>query len=472
MSTFDEFYDMNPVSHIDQNQWDEKISELHIAFRQMPVLYTPLIDWTNESQMTNGARTTIWTEMLEGDVDIDEIPANAYYIDTNIGVDTRSRTLSSKRYGDKAQLHESSNMWQRFVMNGSRDWRPLMRGMLSSNYIRKHELLARNAFLMQPKEFWTFGGDATNFSEIVSGDILSPEMTLQWALRLGNTGSPVIPGDTAGAKVALCAPGAVYDYRKALAAATTSEAQMWRDAQIYAGQAIRYEIGAHNNVRFQQVPNDKYGENLSVLYNAGAISAQYGVAMPINMGDGAPDPEGTEKIDDVWSVGQKNVTHYIQLEAAADMTKFAKHDIVSIHTQRTADFGVTDGCEFRSGKTIQRRIMSIDATNKRLSFDRPIMSKYASAFQAKPSSGVAGLYYAFVTKATHIGFTLVLGSRGGIMGKIDRPVKFHEPKPIDDFESVWRFVWDEYAGLNLWDPNLFECHFHSITLPKPGGVIG
>ncbi len=71
-----------------------------LQFRTQTVIYTPLVDWaTPESQMTNGARTTIYTEMMEGDVDIDEIPLNAYFIDQTISVDTRSRRLKTTRYG-------------------------------------------------------------------------------------------------------------------------------------------------------------------------------------------------------------------------------------------------------------------------------------------------------------------------------------------------------------------------------------
>lgn len=474
MSTFEQFYDINPVAQVDQNQWDEKDAELVLQFRQQPVVYTNLINWSSESAETNGARTTIHTEMMEGDTDVDEIPMTANYINVTTGVDTRSRTLKSTRYGDKVQLHESQNIFQqwKFGPNGTRDWRPLLRGLLGINVIRKHEILSRNAHLSQPKEFWSFAGNATSFADLGSDDVFSPEILNAWNLRLGNTGSPVIPGDTASAKIALVPPGAIYDFQSKLATADKNEAAMWRDAQLYAGQAIRYEVGGMKNVRFQQVPNNKYGENLSVLYNAGAISAQYGVSLPIHLGDGAPDPEDKSSlVDDVWAVGQKNVVHYIQLEASADMSKFAKSDIVTIHTVRTNYFGVTDGVEVRSGKTIQRRIVAIDATNKRLSFDRPILFKYESPFTATPNSGSAGTFYAFVTKARHVGFGLVLGSRGGIMGKVDRKLKFYEPKPIDDFESVWRFTWDAYEGYNLWEPNLFECHFFSVTLPKPGGVI-
>jgi len=65
-----------------------------------------------------------------------------------------------------------------------------------------------------------------------------------WNLRLGNTGSPVIPGTSAGVRVAICPPGVVYDFLSSLAGATANEASMWRDATLYQ-EKLKYEIGSH-----------------------------------------------------------------------------------------------------------------------------------------------------------------------------------------------------------------------------------
>lgn len=474
MSTFEAFYDVNPVAVIDQNQWTERDAELVLQFRQQPVIYTPLIDWDNKMAQT-GAQTSLTTELLEGDVDTDDIPFTANYINTVTTVDSRSRALAVKRYGDKVQLHESSDIFQQWKFSGGRDWRPLLRGLLGQNVIRKHEILARNAFLLSPKSFWTFAGGGSDFGDITagSGHTFQIDIINEWNLRLGNTGTPVIPGDAASAKLCMLPPGAIYDFMKQLPLAEKNEASMWRDAQLYSGQALRYELGAHKGIRFIQVPNNRYGENLSVLYNAGIITAQYGVTQPIAMGDGAPDPEDTSfKVDDVWMVGQKSVTHYIQLESTANLTKYNLGDLVSIHTSQTDAYGITHGVNFLSGKTIVRRVVKIDNVLKRLSFDRPIMFNYNGAFVGTPdTSGSGNTFYAYVTSAKHIGMCLVLGSRGGIRGAVARPIKFYEPKPIDDFDSVWRFVWDAFEGYNLWEPNLFEVHFCSVTLPKAGGLI-
>jgi len=65
---------------------------------------------------------------------------------------------------------------------------------------------------------------------------------------------------------------------------------------------------------------------------------QYAVIAPINMGDGSPDPESSNVMTRLMKSGgrQKDVVHYIQLEADADMSQFSLGDIISIHTQKTA----------------------------------------------------------------------------------------------------------------------------------------
>jgi hypothetical protein len=93
-------------------------------------------------------------------------------------------------------------------------------------------------------------------------------------------------------------------------------------------------------------------------------------------------------------------------------------------------------------------LVSVDDTNKRLAFDRPIMSNYTVEFASAGSVDEAtpAAFYAYVTKGLHVGFSLVLGSRGGVRGKVMQPIQFYNPVPVDDFESVWRFSYDEIVG--------------------------
>lgn len=459
-TTFEDYYNMNPIAVVDQNVWPDRIAEVIMRFQTGPVIYTPLIDWTNRSQ-TTGASQSIFTELLEGDVDFDEIAMTTMYITDPAYIDSRKRELAVQRFGDKVQLNKTSNIFQQWRASGSRDWRPLLRGVLGNNVVRKIELISRNAYLRAPKAYWTYGGDATSIGTLVAADTFNLAIVNAWNLRLGNTGSPVIPGQAAAVKVAIVPPGVIYDFFSGLAAASANESSMWRDATLYQ-EKLRYEIGTFKNVRFVEVPNDKYGLNNAVLYNTGAIQYQTTVSSAITAGDGSPDPEALA-VDEVWKVGQQDVNHFIQLANTTDMSQFNIGDIVTLHTVRTDAYGVANGVDPLSGRTIHRRVVLKDTGGFTLSFDRPVMRNYSTAL----STGV----YGYITKGLHIGFILVLGSRGGIMGNVNKPIEFYEPRPIDDYESVWRYVWDIIAGWNVWEPNLFECHFVPVSLPKPGGII-
>jgi len=453
---------------------------VNLAFRRASI-FTPLIDWNTEPMRT-GAQNTRFHELIEGDINTDALSMTAKYVDA-FGVDSRQRNLTVSRYGDKVQMSLYDNILTQFMKSGGKDWRPILRGLLGSNIVRKFEHLARNAFLKGPSAFHTFAGSATTIATIGSSDTFGLAIVNEWNLRLGNLGSPVVPGPVAAAKLAIIPPGVQYDLLSGIAAASGNESALWKDAHLYNDPSLilNYEVGTYKNLRFVVTPNNKYGENLGVLYNTGAISYQHGVTSRITAGDGAPDPSTTQ-VDGTWYVGQSASTHYVQLESftAGD---YAVNDIVSIHTARMSSAGagangLTTGVAFGvdplHGQTITRRVVTVDATNNRLTFDRPVMQDYAAAFTSADGSvttGTAGTFYAFVTKARHIGMVLVMGSRGGIMGGVAKALTLYEPKPVDDFDSVWRFSWDSWHGYNIWEPSVFEVHFCAVTLPKPGGKI-
>jgi hypothetical protein len=144
---------------------------------------------------------------------------------------------------------------------------------------------------------------------------------------------------------------------------------------------------------------------------------------------------------------------------------------VTIHVKQTNEFGVTRGVDPFDGRTVYRRVVSVDHSNNRLAFDRPIMLNYTAEFAGKSVTGdTDGTFCAYVTRGLHVGFALVLGSRGGVKGKVKQPIQFYEPDPVDDFKSVWRFTYDEILGYNIAEPNMFELHFFAVSVPKPGGI--
>ena len=476
MTTLDQFYWNNPISTIDQNQWQLQYPQVEANFR-VNSLYTPLVDWTSELTTTHSQMGTIVTELLEGETDFDEVPLTATTIDAQ-GVDSRARTFTYGNYAGKVQLNRKSNifnMWN-FKNGSNNDWTPILRGLLGNDVLQKHEMLSRNIYMRGPKERWTtpngaFALGTNDWSHIDSGDTFQMETILDWNFRMGNTGSPIIPGAAASAKLCIVPPGVNYALRKSLASASGNEASMWRNAREYAGMAMNYEIGEFSNVRFQEAPPDRFGLNPAILYNCGKIKSQFAVVEQISMGDGAPDP-AVEKVDDVWMVGQKAVKHYIQLESGASLTGIEPNDYVTIHLARTSVYGVTNGVDPLASRGITRRVIKVDNVNKRLTFDRPVLFNYNVPFVgASVTGGVTQTSYAWVTKAVHIAFVLALGSKGGTLGAVAQPLQFYEPVAVDDRQQIWRFVYDMTLGYNMWEPNFFECHFCAVAVPKPGGVI-
>lgn len=463
------YYDLNPIGVFDMDEWTANQLVIAESFRTGPTIYTPLMDWTAEAA-ASGARLNNKHDILNGDVNANPIPFAANYI-TALGINSRFRQMRYDRYGDKVQLHESENIFTQWQKSGGKDWKPLLRGVLGDSVTRKIELLSRNAFVsLTPSGFATYANGQANIGALTSADTFQLGVLKDWQLRVGQTGSPVIPGDSAQARVAIVPPGVPYDIFSQLVTAAGSDAELFVQASVYRGRALRFELGELWNTRFIEHPNDSYGRNNAVLYNAGAIDVQYGVTEPIFNGDGGPDPE-TTKVDGVFFIGQKGAKHYIQLEdfGASD---FALNDWVSIHVLRTDAYGVTNGNDFLDGRTIIRRVVEIDATNNRLGLDLPVMSDYVSPFTgASESGGSMGTFYAYVTKARHVGLVVVLGGRGAFQVDVAQPLRFIEPDPVDDFKSVWRFVWDLHAGWNLASPHVYEVHFCSVSLAKPGGII-
>ena len=137
-----------------------------------------------------------------------------------------------ERYGDKVQMHKSDNRFNQWRVSGNRDWRPLIRGILGDNVLRKHELLARNAFLSVPTRFWTFPGTATSLGTIAIGDKFDISMVNQWNLRLGQTGMTFVPGAVANAKVAIEINDARHGYLRFVIAGSPGKVRIAQENRL------------------------------------------------------------------------------------------------------------------------------------------------------------------------------------------------------------------------------------------------
>jgi hypothetical protein len=239
----------------------------------------------------------------------------------------------------------------------------------------------------------------------------------------------------------------MYDVWNSDEGAWLEELRVLQDERIINGGVARYR-----GATFVENP-------WGVLRNAGTITKQVGVTSAIQWGDGAPDPgdggSGTA-VDNVYYVGQSSstITHYIQCTAFAS-TDFAVGDTVSIHTARTASWGITNGNDFLHGKTVDMEVQAVDATNNRLTLTEPMVEDYTEAF----TDSTHGQIYAYVTSAMDIHPIVVVGARGMATFASRTKIRYHNPPDTADLPGVFRFTWDEYGSPNRWNPYLWEVIF-------------
>jgi hypothetical protein len=145
------------------------------------------------------------------------------------------------------------------------------------------------------------------------------------------------------------------------------------------------------------------------------------------------------------------------------MGNFSAGDIITIHTLRSASYGVTNGVNFTDGKLHNRRVVSVDATNYRLTLDRPIMVDFAT--------DLGGGVYGYVTKGRNIHASIFVAGPTGIVAGVAQAPMYHEAVPIDDFNSIYRFSWDDYMGYQLFNPEVFEVVFTAGSTRVKGATV-
>ncbi len=193
------------------------------------------------------------------------------------------------------------------------------------------------------------------------------------------------------------------------------------------------------------------------------------VSEPIMWGDGSPDPETGVAVDNIWLTGQGGaaVKHYIQLAANSfDANTAPKYgDFVNIHTQRTSEFGVTNGCDVLDGMTITVEVVSTDVANQRVVVRKPITEQYDKVLP----DGSGG--YAYLTIAQHVYPSFAIGARGMVTWAGREKITWHHPKDEEaDYPSIERVTWQERGEMNMWDPDLYEIVYCEGSWANRGGV--
>lgn len=468
---FEVYYDQNPIAVWDRNRWTMYDPAINVAFRTSSLL-TPMVNWVPLESFGGSNAPTVVTgrEALPGHSNHNTIDVRAKYINAAY-MDSRERRITApNHYGGKVQLNEYDsliNMWRNGGAQGFIDG--ILRQHLANDIVTQHEKIARDMILNYTNTK-SYAGGAANFSGMSANSsyLFDPGVLRDMKLRLSyrsmfslqqyGTYAQPLPGMNEG--LILTTPGVFHSIWDNLNHEYIQRLNILQDKNILNGSILSYE-----GFTFME-------SHSLTLWNAGVITKQVAVTSPITAGDGAPDPDSTT-VDSTWYIGQSSnqITHYVQCSDLGT-SQFAAGDIVTLHTARTDTWGITDGVDITDGETMTLEVLSVDEANERLTFRSPVMADFISGFGYTTLAGSSsvGTAYAYITKAMHVHPMYVFGARGGSVFAIRRPVELHMPPAVDDFESVWRFSWDEYGGPNRWNGDLAEIHFVAGSFGNRGAV--
>ena len=112
--------------------------------------------------------------------------------------------------------------------------------------------------------------------------------------------------------------------------------------------------------------------------------------------------------------------------------------------------------DFEEGTAHDLRITSISGTTSgTLSFDRPLMVNFTTDL----GSGV----YGYVTKGRNIHTAIFIGAQDGVVSGWGQTPRIYTPRPVDDFDSMYRVSFDAYAAYQSFQPMGYEVLFMAGT---------
>jgi len=450
---FDLYYSDNPWEVMDKNQRTWYDPELISLFRQR-ALFTPTIQFVKNLADVRATKMVL-NQFLDPHPDTTQLAVRQIWMPAS-HVDSRQVEIVFNRYGGKVAYTIYDDLVTYWKQDGREGLRMLMRGALGYHMVDVLDYLARNAYISGALSsgYELYQGGGSDFNALATTDLFDITTALDIWLGMASRDIASALGPAGAANNIICytSPSVIYDIQKG----TSSDE--WITINQYEGrvQLLRYEVGAYKNVRFVQSPK-------LTLWNSGALVAQGSVDSAISAGDGAPDP-GTTKVDATYMVGQSSagITNYISVGSwgTGALSDIEVNDIITIHTTRTANYGITNGVDFTEGTLTNRRVVAKSTSPDRIVLDKPIMIDMTTDLGA----GV----YAYVTKARNIQSSIFIGGPQGIVSGVAMAPRFHAPPPVDDFEMVQRFSWDAYMGHQPYAPEVFEVVFSAGTTRVKG----
>ncbi|MEM4204959.1 MAG: hypothetical protein QXS54_12905, partial [Candidatus Methanomethylicaceae archaeon] len=282
------------------------------------------------------------------------------------------------------------------------------------------DILARNAFLAHP--YPTYAGTATSRTGLGANDLFDINIAELVRTHLEEAECPGVASNTDGggqAVIAIVTSRVAHDIR-------TASGSEWIDAQNYVGTNRRFtsEIGQWGGVRFLKT-------NRLRLDNCGQVLAQTTLSAATVPGQGA-----ASTVDTVYSPGQPGSTRYVTVESVSG---FAVGQKVTIHKGTSGNPPVES-----DGTQETRRIVSIDTTNKRLSFDKPLLKDHDAGD--------------LVTHGRDVHATIFIGGPTVVWAIAERPTMIFPPK-MDDAMMVNRVGWRGLFKFQLFRPEWHRVHY-------------
>jgi N4-gp56 family major capsid protein len=330
-------------------------------------------------------------------------------------LDSRTVSLMVEPYHDVLKFSDYHSILD-YVNNGQIP--AVIREKLGQSLVDTLDILARNAYLAHPNP--TYAGTATSRADLGANDLFDPDRAELARIHMEELEVPgVASTQDGGSTTILCitTPRVIHDIR--------GNAD-WVDAQNYA-QTLRLfnsEAGNWGGIRFIKT-------NRMRLRNAGATITQ----TTLN-GATVPGQGSAATVDGIYNPGQSGSTRYVTV---ADETGFAVGQYVTIHSQALGTAVLeTDGTQET------RRIVSIDAANNRLSFDKPLLKDHANGD--------------YVTHARDVHISLFLGGPSTVYAVAERP-HFYVPPKMDDAMMINRVGWRGMFKFQMFRPEFFEVHY-------------
>jgi N4-gp56 family major capsid protein len=335
-------------------------------------------------------------------------------------LDSRSVQLSLEIHGDTLKFSDYADIVQ-YINRG--DIRGLVRDKIGANMREMLDILARNAFLDHPNVVFA-GGLRADRAAIQAGDLFDPDLGELARTHLEENEIPGVIGvkdGEGGTIVCITTPRVIHDIR-------TAAGSGWLEVQNYhaSGRKFTNEVGMWAGVRYIRT-------NRMVLKNHGSVIEQTALSEATVPGQGA-----AMTVDKVYSPGQPNSRRYILLESVAGL---AVGQYVTVHSR---DVSVPGQAPHESDGTQEtRRIVGLDADDKKLMLDKPLLKPHADGD--------------FVTRGVDIHCSTFIGGPSVVYGVGERPTPIFPPK-YDDLMMINRYGWRGFCKFQQFRPEYIEVH--------------